>query len=138
MWADVLGVAPELTRVPLAGQMAIVEVVNSLLDVENWGGCCSPKLALARSLYAAHMGTMFLKRGLPGVPTSSAVGGMSRGYSLVDFGSNSVLQLTSYGLLFMQLARTTPARAGFSTAMSRAPAGLGLFGGWPGPGRGGY
>lgn len=132
-WTDVLGMAQELTTVPAPGQIAILEVVNCLLDVPNWGGEDDPKLFAARCLYAAHMGTMLLRRGNPAVATSSAVGGMSRGYSLVDFGSYSVLQLTSYGLLYIQLAKTTPARAGFSAAMTPG------FGGgfFPGGGFGG-
>lgn len=121
-WQDVLAIAPEIgTRVPVPGQVAILTVVNCLLDVPNWGGEDAPLLALARAHYAAHLGTMTLRQGNPGVPTSAAVGGMSRGYSLVNMGSFSTLQLTSYGLMFLQLAKTTPARAGFSLGMVPVP-----------------
>jgi len=129
-WTDVLAIAPELTRVPQAGQVAILDVVNCLLDVDNWGGDDCPKLALARAYYAAHLGAMTLRQGNPGIVSSSAVGGMSRGYTLPNLGTFSVLQLTSYGLMFLQLAKTTPARAGFSAAMAAPQPGV-LGGGWP-------
>lgn len=138
IWADVTAIAPELTRVPAAGQVMILCVANTILAPDVWGGEESPKLKAARSYYAAHLGAMTLRGGNPGVPTSSAVGGMSRGYSLVNLGTFSVLQLTSYGLLFLQLAKTTPARAGFSMGMVPAPQGLqnwafgGNWPGWPG------
>ena len=118
IWYDVVAVAPELggTKMAIAGQTAVLAIANYQLDVNNWGGEDSVLLHEGRALYAAHLATMMLKRGLPGAVTSSAAGGLSRGYGLVNLGTTSSLQLTSYGILYLELLRTTPARGGTSAA----------------------
>jgi Protein of unknown function (DUF4054) len=117
VWADVLGIAPELAAITISGQTAILALANSVLDTTVWGGEDSPQLRMGRLNYAAHFASMSMRRGDGGATTSSSAGGLSVAYANTDFGSHSTLQTTSYGQMYMALARSRGmARAGLSLA----------------------
>jgi len=113
-WEDVQAVAPELAGdvvTPIA-QEVILAVANSHLAVDVWGGEDSPKLRAGRIYYAAHLATLGRMRGRVGMVASESAGGLSRSYSNPMLGYKTSLVLTSYGTLYMGLAKTTAARAG--------------------------
>lgn len=134
IWEDVSGVAPELggTRLSFIAQDMILQLANTYLAVDNWGGEASPKLKMGRAYVAAHFATMQLRRGIPGAIASSSAGELARSYATPMLNTNSTFQLTGYGILFIQLAKTTPARAGFSLGMVSPSAGLPVDPGWDG------
>lgn len=134
IWEDVAGVAPELggTRMSLIAQDMILQLANTYLAVDNWGGEASPKLKMARAYVAAHFATMQLRRGIPGAVASSAAGGLSRSYATPMLNMNTTMQLTGYGMLYIQLAKTTAARAGFGLGMVSPTAGVPVDPGWDG------
>lgn len=113
-WEDVQSIAPELAGdvvAPIA-QEAILAVANTLLDVPTWGGEDSPKLRAGRIYYAAHLATLGRRKGRTGMVSSEGAGGLTRAYSNPLLGYKSSLILTSYGVMYMGLAKTTAARAG--------------------------
>ncbi len=115
-WEDVQSVAPELAGdvVQPIAQEAILAVANSQLDPTTWGGETSDKLRAGRIYYAAHLATLGRLRGRAGMVSSESAGGLSRSYANPLLGYKTTLVLTSYGILYMGLAKTTAARAGIT------------------------
>lgn len=97
------GVLPDLT--PLA-QQQILAYVNTCLTVINYGGEGSPKLTLARIYLAAH----FAQLGPDGAVTGEGAGGLHRTYAVPRSGYE--YEATSWGRAFIDISKTTPARAG--------------------------
>ena len=115
-WEDVGSIAPELAGEVIApiAQEAILAMANAQLAVDVWGGEDSPKLRLGRIYFAAHLATLGRLRGRAGQVTSESAGGLSRSYANPFTQTKSMMTLTSYGILYMGLARTTAARAGLA------------------------
>lgn len=134
IWEDVAGIAPELggSKLSLIAQDMILQLANTYLAVDVWGGEASPKLKMGRAYFAAHLATMQLRRGIPGSVASSAAGGLSRSYAMPQLSLKTTMQLTSYGILYIQLAKTTAARAGFSLGLVSPTAGVPVDPGWDG------
>ena len=114
VWTDVTDLAPELSSTPLGAQTAILALVNGFLDVATWGGETSDKLHSGRCYLAAHLATLGRRKGKSGTVSAEAAGGLSRSYAMPAMLSTSTLQLTSYGALYIFLAKSTVARAGIS------------------------
>ena len=114
VWTDVTDLAPELSTIPLGGQTAILALVNDYLDPDTWGGEDAPKLHSGRCYLAAHLATLGKRKGKSGSVSSEAAGGLSRSYAMPAMLSTSTLQLTSYGAMYILLAKSTVARAGLS------------------------
>lgn len=120
LWSDVTSIAPELNgKVNLIAQDVILQVATTMVAVAQWDGEEGPKTRAGRIYYAAHLATLQLRRGIPGPVSASAAGGMSRAWGMPALGTFSALQLTSYGVLYLELAKTTRARAGVS--LGRVP-----------------
>lgn len=145
IWEDVVGVAPELgqlvngsPKISLVGQDMILQLANSYFDPANFGGettstgATTPKLKSARAYLAAHFATLQLRRGTPGAVASASAGGLSRSFMQPQLNLSTTLQLTSYGLLLVQILKTTAARAGFSIGMVSPTALLPVDPGWDG------
>lgn len=112
-WADVTGIAGELTAVPVSAQTDILAYVNTTLAVAMFGGEDSPKLRMARIYRAAHMATLLTSGGsvTAGPVTSETVGAnsISRSYG-AGSGSSSDWDSTPYGRQYAMLVRTSSAR----------------------------
>lgn len=111
IWADVTSIAPELTnKIPDAAQLAFLAIANGMLVVSDWGGELDPTLKLARCYIAAHHATLGRRRGIGGAITSEGADGLNRAYQAAQ--STSQYNSTSYGQLYLLLAKTKPFRAG--------------------------
>jgi hypothetical protein len=116
-WSNVCDACVEIkaatpAQLPFLAQSTILTVVNgSGISISNFGGEGSQMLTDARILLAAHMATMWMRRGVSGAITSQSEGGASQAYAL-GLKNPRVLDLTSYGMLFRQLAMGSAARAG--------------------------
>lgn len=126
-WSHVISVAPELSGSVIAdlAQQMILSVANTKLDSNGWGGETSTLLQLARSYLAAHMATLQRRKGVGGAVASRAAGGLSVSFSAPPL-SSSMLSTTSYGQLYLQLARTRAFRAGVTTSRGN----VGVAGMW--------
>ena len=98
-WSDVVGVAPQLATVAPLWQTAVVNYVNTALDVELWGsdGGEESPLYIGRVLLAAHLASFpgMATRGTTGAVTSETIGPITRTFAQSSTSQN--LQLTSYG-----------------------------------------
>ncbi len=112
IWSDVEAVAPELSTVDSNAQSMILAYVNDALSVSAFGGETSPKLRLARIYLAAHVGTLSSHGGNPtaGPVTAESADNISRSYATRAIANPSDWDATSYGQLYMALARTSGAR----------------------------
>jgi hypothetical protein len=106
------GVLPDLT--PQA-QLQILSYVNGCLTVSNYGGEGSAKLTLARIYLAAH----FAQLGPDGAVTSESAGDLRRAYAVPRSGYE--YEATSWGRAFINISKTTPARAGVVLNGRRSP-----------------
>lgn len=114
VWADVLGVAPELSTVSALGQTDILAYVNEAFVVDEWGGDASKLLRLARIYLAAHYGTVSVQgsAGAAGPVIGESAGGLSRQYaSNSPMGTDPLFDTTPYGKAFRNLARRSSGRA---------------------------
>lgn len=114
-WTDVTNHAPALSSVVAGAQTDILAYVNLLLTVSLFGGEAAAKTKMARVYAAAHFGTLELlaTNGAAGAVSSETAGGLTRTYGTTataatdpDWGS------TAHGQMFVNICRTTPARAG--------------------------
>ena len=90
--------------------------MNSALNESIWGGSTSPRLRYARTLLAAHFGTLAFQGaggasgGFGAVMVESA-GGLSRQYaSFSPNGTDPTFDKTIYGQMYRTLLRGTTAR----------------------------
>lgn len=113
-WTDVTNVAPELSTIAVAQQTALLLLVNDYLDPNTWEGEGSQKLTSGRAYLAAHLATLGKRKGVNGMLTAEAGGGLSRSYGMLT--NPTMYSLTTYGEIFAMLAKSTVARAGFSLA----------------------
>lgn len=121
-WFDVISFAPELLKgaiIPGISQNLILGTVNTIVTEANWGLLTTQ----ARVLYAAHMATLEKRKGLPGAASSRSMGGISESFGMGTVTSSSFLSLTSYGQLYLGLAKTRKFRAGFTTGSTRGKIG---------------
>ena len=124
-WQDVTALATEHGETPLDAQTAILEHVNTALNVNK----LKPKaLRLARISLAAHLATMIAPASsgdtsgsgtVAGPIVSERVGDISRTYAAVstavaDVESGIGLNGTEYGQTFAMLIRTSAARLPFA------------------------
>lgn len=113
-WTDVMALAPELSSVSTDGRTYILAHVNTALNLAEFDGEDGPKTRLARIYLAAHFGAISLAgaTGASGPVTSESAGGLSRSYgTTTSTSSGSGIERTGYGQLYLQLVRTSPARA---------------------------
>lgn len=118
-WPDITGTPPaagiasELTALSdVPAQTLILLLVNTTgINVANFGGEDAVKTKMARILLAAHMATMFLRRGISGAVSSQSEGGVSESYANI-VASPKTWDQTSYGSVLRTLVAGTPARAG--------------------------
>ncbi len=107
VWADVLGIAPELSTISDAGRVPILWYVNQMTNagVDPGGGLASPTLRLARIFLAAHYGTVSKRGGGPAGPvTSESAGGLRRSYGLIAAPTGTYgLGSTTYGLAYLSV-----------------------------------
>lgn len=118
-WFEVEQYAPELagTRVSALAQAMIIAVTNEIVAAGVWGTEDSGILRMARVLWAAHTATLERRKGLAGASASRSAGGISESYGPGPV-STSYLGTTSYGQMFLTLAKTRSFRAGFTTGMA--------------------
>lgn len=104
VWQNVLDLPGTTTdgmaTVPVAGQTAILAVVNSQLDVSMFDGEAGSITFLARCFLAAHYAAMSYQ-GSNGSVASQSEGGVSESFSRPL--NMSLLSLTSYGVAFQTL-----------------------------------
>ena len=119
-WAHVVDHAAQMSGVDADAQTDILAHVNVALSVSYFGGESAPKTKLARVYLACHFGQMILNAnassGAAGAVTSKSLGDMSVGYGSVSTSTilaSSEYGVTSYGQLYITLARRTSARMGF-------------------------
>lgn len=119
IWSDITGtppatgIAPELVALnDVLAQTLILLLVNTTgINVANFGGEDAVKTKMARILLAAHMATMFLRRGTSGAIASQSEGGVTESYANIVARPQTWDQ-TSYGSVLRTLVAGTPARAG--------------------------
>lgn len=114
-WAHVTDHAAELATVDVDAQTDILAYVNSSLVSAEFGGEDSSTYKLARIYLAAHtatLGPVSGGAGAAGPVTAEAAGGLSRSYGFIASMTIAGYDSTSYGRLFAQLVRRSPARAG--------------------------
>jgi hypothetical protein len=101
-WADVEAVAPELSTLPEATQLAILSFVGKQLSSEVWGD----RLDLGLAYLAAHLGTISKRGGTGpgGVIASETVGPSSRSYA-VAAAAPGALGSTLYGQEYQRLTQ---------------------------------
>ena len=117
-WFEVEQFAPELGNgkvTPLAQQM-LVDTANTIIASPAWGVDGSPTLRMGRLLWIAHFATLELRKGQAGASTSKSMGGMSESFAVPPM-TNSLMEQTSYGQLYLTLAKTRAFRGGFTTGM---------------------
>lgn len=110
-WADVEGIAPELSDIPWSGRRCILAYVNNALDEDAWGG--EESVRLARIYLAAHYGTITRQggNGPSGPVVSESVGDLSRQYAAASpMGTDPLMDTTPYGKSFRGLLRRSLAR----------------------------
>lgn len=116
-WAAVVALASSLSSVSDEAQALILAHVNTALDTRRFAyGECDPRLTLARTYLAAHMGSSSLPgagtTGAAGPVTSESAGSLSVSYAqIMDSASDSLLDTTSFGKLYRLVMR--PLRGGF-------------------------
>lgn len=112
VWADVVGVATELSTAPIGAQTLFLALVNGpMVDVDNFGGEDKDLTKAARIFLAAHFETMRRRRGVAGTISSQSEGGVSQAYA-TSLMNPRVLDQTAYGQSFRLCVMGTPARAG--------------------------
>lgn len=112
VWKEVTEMATELDgKLGVLAQNGILAIVNGYLNVAGWGGETSALLHQARIYLAAHYATLQIRRGVSGSIQSQSMGGVSQAYAS-PIQSTSFLSTTSYGQLYLTLARTRGFRAG--------------------------
>jgi len=119
LWSDItgtppaVGIASELVALSdVPAQTLILLLVNTTgINAANFGGEDATKTKLARILLAAHMATMFLRRGIAGAVASQSEGGVSESYANIVANPKTWDQ-TSYGSVLRTITAGTPARAG--------------------------
>lgn len=118
-WADItgtspaIGIAPELVALnDAAAQAVILLLVNTTgISTRNLDGEDGVKTRLARILLAAHMATLFMRRGLAGMVSSQSEGGVSESMSNIVANPHTWDQ-TAYGAALRTLIAGTACRAG--------------------------
>lgn len=119
VWTDItgtppaIGIAPELVALnDVPTQALLLLLVNTTgISTRNLDGESGPKTRLARILLAAHMATLFLRRGLAGMVSSQSEGGVSESLSNIVANPHTWDQ-TAYGAALRTLIAGTAARAG--------------------------
>lgn len=113
VWADVVAFAPTLSTVDAGAQADVLGYVNIVLAVAQFDGEDGPTTRLARIYLAAHMGSLGVAAasGSAGPVVSRSIGGISEDYADTSSSSGSALGDTSFGELYLQLVRRSPARA---------------------------
>ncbi len=112
-WTDVTNHAADLSTVTTAAQTDILAHVNTVLNVEMFGGETAPMLKLARVYLAAHYGAVWGQgaAGAAGPVVSEGMGGLQRSYAWSAMtGDPDSLSSTAYGKAFRSLVRSTLAR----------------------------
>ena len=112
-WTDVTNHAAELSSVSSGAQSDILAYVNTVLVPGEFGGEESPTLKLARIYLAAHKATTGPASGgaaAAGPVLSEKAGELSRTYALIQ-ATQGEFSGSSYGSIFMDLIRRSPARA---------------------------
>lgn len=112
-WTDVTNSFAALSAVSAAAQTDILAHTNTALAVAEFGGEDADKLKLARIYLSAHMGALTLRGSTGGVGsvTSKSEGDLSISYGSAS-GSTSIYGSTVPGQMYLELVRTSPARAG--------------------------
>jgi len=114
-WDDVEDLAPELSAVPSAAKTLFLELANTRVRVDLFGGEDAAMTKMARIYLAAHFGAMHPSSGSAqdaGPIASESLGSASFGYAVNSAEASSNYGSTKYGRMFRQLARMTPARLG--------------------------
>lgn len=115
-WTDVTDVASQLSAVGPAAQTAILLFVNTTLNVQLLGGEDSPRLKLARTFLAAHIGELVRRRDQQAGPVASkSVSASSLSVSYASMANGDALSSTSYGGLYKLMLLGSGARIGFPT-----------------------
>lgn len=113
-WADVTGIASELSSVSASAQTLYLEVANTFLNVSMFDGEDGPRTKLARIYIAAHFATLDGMRGVgvAGPVISESRGGLSRSYAnLFMTGTGpGLFGMSAYGQNYEALVRTSKAR----------------------------
>lgn len=99
-WSDVIAFAPELTSAPVTMQTAVLARVNAGCPVEVWGDSAD----YGRSMQAAHLATMLLRRGAVGAVSSQTAGPVSQSYAAPLAGA-PYWAGTSYGQEYYRVMR---------------------------------
>lgn len=113
IWSDVVADAPELSAVAPAAQTVLLLYVNSVLDVAGYGGESHIRTRTARVMLAAHMATMFRRRGVPGFLSEQHAGPIGESFAMPPMAAMlNEFAMTSYGALFAMVTRGSAHRAG--------------------------
>lgn len=102
-WADIVGLAPELSTLTATQQTLIVDQLDSEFVTTNWPSEARAKIAA--TWLGAHLGAV-LKRGGGNAPVQSiSVGGVSKTYATSVSEDASILRSTSYGQEYLRQLR---------------------------------
>lgn len=113
-WTNVTDAAPELAAFSnVNAQNAVLNEVNTTINVVPLGGEDSIKTFNARVYLAAHIATLLRRRGIAGVRSSESAGPVSESFSPILLPQYGAYAMTSYGVLYAQEIASTAHRAGF-------------------------
>lgn len=116
-WSDVVCdlPAPGLSALGAGATDAIIEVVLESIDAAMFGGESSARYRRACLLLAAYHGQVAVDAAanIAGPVTSVSADGLAKSYATAAIASDpSALAVNAWGRAFLQLVRTSAARAG--------------------------
>lgn len=124
VWTDVTDEAPELaTGVSVNAQTLLLAHANTKILIDGEEGNSTK---LARIFWVAHTATLLKRRGMAGTRTSQSAGPVSESTQLLQLPWLLTFSTTAYGILYAQIAKSSPAGAGQLINRRVFPAG----GGW--------
>lgn len=110
VWADVQGVDATLVAVDLSYQVVLLDVANSTINVDAFGGEEAPKTRMVRILFAAHFAALSLQatgKWTGAVIAESALG-LSRSYaSNSPMGTSPLWDKTQHGQAMRAIIMST-------------------------------
>lgn len=116
VWADVVGLAPELASLTTTAQNTILAYANVALAESQFkldpGSSISSSLKMARIYLAAHLGTITRWQGsaIAGPLIAESDGRLSRQYAVIPQNIGNTFASTSYGVMLGFLINTSKAR----------------------------
>ena len=116
VWADVVGLAPELASLSVTAQNTILAYANVAFDESQFktdpNASTSSTLRMSRIYLAAHLGTVTRWQGsaIAGPLIAESDGRLSRQYAVIPQNISSSFAGTSYGVMLEFLLKTSKAR----------------------------